>query len=69
MLLLTWCRIGTIYNASRGQGARNAIGNWATKNYPEIWAELMKIGTEDPLIALFENMGLKDFKVIRIPRA
>lgn len=67
--MLTCCSIGTIYNASRGQRARNAIAAWANENYPEIWADLMKIGTEDPLLDLFENMGLLDFKVTRIPRA
>ncbi len=37
-------RIGTFYNAAPGALNKDQVEAWASKAYPDIWAELLKIG-------------------------
>jgi len=44
-------RIGTFYNAAPGALNKDQVEAWASKAYPEIWAELLKIGKSVPMPA------------------
>ena len=37
-------RIGSFYNALPGQNRKDLVEIWAKDQYPEIWAELEKLG-------------------------
>lgn len=41
--------IGTFYNAAPGVHNKEQVEAWASKAYPEIWAELLKIGKAMPV--------------------
>jgi hypothetical protein len=42
-------RIGHLYNTVIGQGRKDMIEEWARDLYPEIWAELEKLGQQEML--------------------
>lgn len=48
-------RIGTFYNAAPGAPNKDQVEAWALKAYPDIWAELLKIGKSVPVPANFED--------------
>ena len=37
--------IGTFYNAAPGQSYKERVENWAKRAYPDVWKELLAIGT------------------------
>ena len=37
-------RLGIFYNVVPGQTKKDAVETWAQMTYPEVWAELEKIG-------------------------
>ena len=41
---LTIFRIGTLYNAAHSDHNRRQIEQWASSTYPQVWAELLKLG-------------------------
>lgn len=43
-LILTGFRIGVIYNAAPGINRKEEVEQWAKEVYPDLWAELEKIG-------------------------
>ncbi len=40
-------RLGTFFNATEETGKQAEAEQWIRKQYPEIWAELEKLGIED----------------------
>ena len=37
-------RLGTFYNATPGAHNKDQVEQWASKAYPDIWADLLKLG-------------------------
>jgi hypothetical protein len=48
-------RLGTFYNAAPGENRKDEVEEWVKERYPEIWAELEKVGrtTIDEDVELF----------------
>lgn len=42
--LTFWDRIGSLYNALPGQNRKDLVEEWAKDTFPDVWAELRKLG-------------------------
>lgn len=40
-------RLATLYNSINGQQRRDAVAEWAKIKYPEVWADVEKLGKKE----------------------
>ena len=59
-------RLGTFYNAIRGEQKKDAVRAWAEERYPEAWAQLLRHGYYP---RRSRRDGQKLFKLSRVVRA
>ncbi|KAL7959940.1 hypothetical protein V8C34DRAFT_278542 [Trichoderma compactum] len=55
--------LGVAYNALPGQPLQQGFGEWAKGRYPDVWAELMKVGRR------MDEYSLCQFKIERVMKA
>lgn len=62
-LLIYLCSLGIAYNALPGQPLQQGFQEWARGRYPDVWAELMKVGRR------MDEYSLCQFKIERVMKA
>lgn len=55
----TCFRVGTLYNAAHSDHNKEQIEQWASSKYPQVWAELLKIG-KTPVQGEVESADAED---------